>query len=164
VSSPPQFKVCPECRVEYRLSAEVCVDCRVPLVHAEVLPAEEALAEFPPADQLACVRVAPLAWIQALSMGLQEQGVTLRVERARAEDAPDGQRADNFGDVGQLFGLYVRSEKLELARELDGSIAALLLPEDSAPLEEGEVDACPACGDVLAADALECPGCGLGFA
>lgn len=149
--------------MEYRLTAEVCADCGVPLVPAEALPAEEALEDFPPADQLACVRVAPLAWIQALSMGLQEEGVTLRVERALAEDAPDGQRADIFGDVGQLFGLYVRSEKLALARELDGSIAALLLPEDSAPLEEGEVDACPACGDSLTADALECPGCGLGF-
>lgn len=149
--------------MEYRLSAEVCADCRVPLVHAESLPAEEALEDFPPVDQLACVRVAPLAWIQALSMGLQEQGVTLRVERARAEDAPDGQRADVFGEAGQLFGLYVRSEQLALARELDGSIAALLLPEDAEPLEEGEVDACPACGELLPDDALECPGCGLGF-
>lgn len=163
VSSSPQFKVCPECRVEYRLSAEVCADCRVPLVHAEALAAEESIEDFPPADQLACVRVAPRAWIEALSMGLQQQGVTLRVERARAEDAPDGQRADIFGDVEQLFGLYVRSEKLALAQELDASIAALLVPEDSAPLEEGEVDACPACGDALSADALECPGCGLGF-
>jgi hypothetical protein len=161
VSAPPQFKVCPECRVEYRLDAEVCADCRVPLVHAEAAPALEALDDFPPAAQLECVRVAPVAWMEALAQGLQERGVTLRVERARAEDAPEGQRADVFGDIAQLFGLYVRSEDLELARELDASIAAQLVPEEAEALAEGEVDACPACGAALSAEMLECGDCGL---
>jgi hypothetical protein len=161
VSAPPQFKVCPECRVEYRPDAEVCADCRVPLVHAEAAPPEETLEDFPPATQLACVRVAPVAWMEALARGLQERGVTLRVERALAEDAPPGQRADIFGDIAQLFGLYVRSEDLELARELDASIAAQLVPEESEALEEGETESCPACGTALSADALECGDCGL---
>jgi len=161
VSAPPQFKICPECRVEYRPDAEVCADCRVPLVHANAALAEETLADFPPASELECVRVAPVAWMEALAQGLQERGVTLRVERARAEDAPEGQRADIFGDIAQLFGLYVRSEDLELARELDASIAAQLVPEESEALEEGEVEDCPACGAALSADALECGDCGL---
>ena len=101
---------------------------------------EEALADFPPASELECVRVAPVAWMEALARGLQERGVTLRVERALAEDAPEGQRADIFGDIAQLFGLYVRSEDLELARELDASIAAQLVPEESEALEEGEME------------------------
>ena len=161
MSAPPQFKVCPECRVEYRPDVELCADCRVPLAHAEALPPAEELEDFPPAAQLACVRVAPLAWMEALASGLQERGVTLRVERARAEDAPEGQRADVFGDIAQLFGLYVRSEDLELARELDASIAAQLVPEESEALEEGEVEDCPACGAALSTDALECGDCGL---
>lgn len=163
MSSPPLFKVCPECRVEYRLDAEVCADCRVPLVHAEAAPPEEDLEGFPPASQLECVRVAPVAWMEALARGLRERGVTLRVERARAEDAPEGQRADVFGDIAQLFGLYVRSEHLELARELDASIAAQLVPDEAEALEEGEVEACPACGAALAANVLECVDCGLSF-
>jgi hypothetical protein len=163
VSTLPQFKVCPECRVEYRLDAEVCADCRIPLVHAEAAPALEALEDFPPAAQLECVRVAPVAWMEALASGLQERGVTVRVERARAEDAPEGQRADIFGNIAQLFGLYVRGEDLELARELDASIAAQLVPEESEALVEGAEEACPACGTALAADALECPDCGLSF-
>jgi hypothetical protein len=163
VSTPPPFKVCPECRVEYRPEAEVCADCRVPLVPAEALPPEEELEGFPPAAQLECVRVAPLAWMEALARGLQERGVTLRVERALAEDAPEGQRADVFGDVAQLFGLYVRSEDLALARELDASIASQLVPDEAEALEEGEVEACPACGAALPADGLECADCGLSF-
>jgi hypothetical protein len=163
VSAPPQFKVCPECRVEYRPEAEACADCRVPLVHADAAPLEDELRDFPPAAQLECVRVAPVAWMEALAQGLQERGVTLRVERALAEDAPEGQRADIFGDIAQLFGLYVRSEDLELARELDASIAAQLVPDEAEALADGEVEACPACGAALAADGLECSDCGLSF-
>jgi hypothetical protein len=101
--------------------------------------------------------------MEALARGLQERGVTLRVERARAEDAPEGQRADIFGDIAQLFGLYVRNEDLALARELDASIAAQLVPAEAEPLAEGETEACPACGAALPADALECADCGLSF-
>ena len=163
MSTPPQFKVCPECRVEYRPEAEVCADCRVPLVHADAAPAGDELRDFPPAAELECVRVAPVAWMEALAQGLQERGVTLRVERAMAEDAPEGQRADVFGDIAQLFGLYVRGEDLALARELDASIAAQLVPDEAEPLAEGETEACPACGTALPADALECADCGLSF-
>lgn len=147
------------------MTAEVCVDCDVALVHAETLAADaRALAEFPPASELECVRVAPFAWMELLAQELQERGVTLRVERARAEDAPDGQNAEIFGDIAQLFGLYVRAEDLALARELDGSIAAQLIPDESPALAEGEEDACPGCGAVLGPDAVECPDCGLSFA
>jgi len=163
VSTLPQFKLCPECRVEYRPDAEICADCRVPLVHVDAAPPEEGLGNFPPAAQLECVRVAPVAWMEALARGLQERGVTLRVERALAEDAPEGQRADVFGHIAQLFGLYVRTEDLALARELDASIAAQLVPDEGEAMADGEVEACPACGTTLSADALECPDCGLSF-
>jgi hypothetical protein len=165
MSGVSAFKVCPECLVEYRLSAERCVDCDVALVLPETLEEEDLdLADFPPASELACVRVAPLAWIHALSVHLQERGVTLRVERASAEDAPEDQRAGIFGDSAHLFGLYVRPEDLAAAREVDSTIVGQIVPEEAAPLVEGEEETCPACGDALAADAVECPGCGLSFA
>jgi hypothetical protein len=163
MSSEPQYKLCPSCRTEYLPVATRCADCDVDLVHRDALAAEEEdLAAFPPASELECVRVAPIAWIHALSEALQQQGIAHRVEHASAENAPDGQRPEVFGDV-QLFGLYVRSEHVPQTRDLDGSIAAQILPEEAPLLGEGEEDACPACGTALRADVTECPDCGLEF-
>jgi hypothetical protein len=158
----PYYKHCPVCRSEYTLMASRCIDCDVDLVDASALPDEEELEAFPPASELECVRVAPLAWIRAFSGALQREGVGHRVEPATAADAPEGQRPDVFGGV-QLFALYVRSEHAPPARELDASIAAQLLPEEAPPLAEGEEEACPACGTALTSDAVECPDCGLSF-
>jgi hypothetical protein len=162
MSTESYYKACPVCRSEYTRMATRCIDCDVELVEAGALPPEEELQTFPPASELECVRVAPIAWIRALSGALQQGGVAHRVEPATAEDAPRGQRAAAFGDV-QLFGLYVRGEDAPPARELDGSIAAQLLPEEAPPLAEGEEEACPACGTALTSDATECPDCGLRF-
>jgi hypothetical protein len=164
VSSAPGYKLCPECRGEYTQAVTRCVDCDVDLVSSGALAqVDEEVAAFPPASELDCVRVAPLAWIRALSEALQQGGVAHRIEPAESEDAPEGQRPDVFGDV-QLFGLYLRSEDAGPARELDGTIAARLLPEEAPALEHDEEEACPACGSALAADATECPECGLSFA
>lgn len=164
MSGPAHVKLCPSCRTEYLLTASRCADCDVDLVDPTALAAEdEALEAFPEAPQLECVRVAPLAWIRALSDALQEGGVVHRVESATAEDAPPGQRPEIFGDV-RLFGLYLRSQDAGAARELDSQIAARLVPEEAPALAEGEDEACPACGVALPADTTECPECGLGFA
>ena len=157
------YKLCPECHEEYTLVATRCADCDVDLVHGDELALEEEeLEAFPPASELACVRVAPIAWIRALSAALQQGGVVHRVEPASADDAPEGQRPEVFGDV-QLFGLYVRIEHASTARELDVSIAAQVLPEEAPALAQGEEEACPACGTALGSDATECPECGLSF-
>jgi hypothetical protein len=157
------YRYCPVCRSEYTRGASRCLDCDVDLVDAGALPAEaEQPQAFPPASELECVRVAPIDWIRALSGALQRGGVAHRVEPATAEDAPEGQRPDVFG-AAQLFGLYVESAHAPPAREIDGSIAAQLLPEEAPALAEGEQEACPACGAALRSDAIECPDCGLSF-
>jgi hypothetical protein len=161
MSDTLHYKICPECRTEYTRFAERCADCDVDLVHGDTLAAEEAeAAAFPPAAELECVRVAPIAWIHALSEALQEEGLAHRVEPASAEDAPDGQNPDVFGGA-QLFGLYVRSEDAASTREFDGSIAAQVLPDAAPVLEDGEVESCPACSATLSAEEVECPDCGL---
>jgi hypothetical protein len=163
MSIEPEYKLCPSCRTEYLPVATRCADCDVDLVHRDAVAAEaEHLATFPPASELECVRVAPIAWIHALSEALQQRGVAHRVEHASAEDAPDGQRPEVFGNA-QLFGLYVQSEHAPAARDLDGVIAAQVLPEEAPALAEGEAEMCPACGTALGADAIECPDCGLEF-
>ncbi len=157
-----EVKVCPSCREEFRLEAARCSDCGETLVFHDELPEDVAPEELPPASELVCIRVAPLAWIRTLSESLQRGGVAHRVEGARASDAPEGQRAETFGNV-RLFGLYVTEVHAARTRELDAGIAAQLLPEESPELPEGEEESCPACGTALLAEATECPDCGLGF-
>lgn len=163
MSTGPHYKVCPACRTEYMLVAARCADCDVDLVDPEVLAAADKEREaFPPASELECVRVAPIGWVHALSEALRERGIAHRVEPASAEDAPEDQGPVVFGDA-PLFGLYVQSEHLPPARELDESIAAVVFPEKAPALAEGEEETCPACGTALTANATECPDCGLVF-
>jgi len=154
------YKVCPECRVEHMPTAELCSDCDVALVPLHDLPAEEEVAALPPVSALECIRIAPLAWVRALSDGLEELGVPHRVEMSSGENAPQGQNPDVFGEV-QLFGLYVEAEDTAAARELDGTIASQILPDEAPALEEGEQEECPACGTTLTGHATECGDCGL---
>lgn len=161
MASEVQYRVCPSCRDEFVPTMERCPDCDVPLVHEEELGPEEA-EELPPVEELACVRVAPVAWIRALSEGLQQRGVAHRVQGARIEDAPEGKSARVFGNVG-LFGLWVGEEDRPAAEELDGTLAARLVPEEAPELGEGDEETCPACGTTLDADTVECPDCGLAF-
>jgi RNA polymerase subunit RPABC4/transcription elongation factor Spt4 len=163
MSMVAHYRYCPVCRSEYTLMATRCIDCEVDLVdEGELAALEEQVESFPPASELDCVRVAPLPWIRALSGSLQEDGIGHRVEPATTDDAPEDQRPDVFGDV-QLFGLYVQSADISPAREIDGSIAGRLLPEEAPALAEDEEEACPACGTALTPDSVECPDCGLRF-
>lgn len=157
------YLVCPECLAEHTRSVTHCADCGTELVTPDAIVSVEAEATaFPPASELECVRVAPLAWIRALSEGLERDGVAHRVEPASEQDAPNGQDAGTF-DGAQLFGLYVRGSDSETARALDQSIAVQLLPDEAPPLAEGEEEHCPACDSLLASDSIECEECGLRF-
>ena len=160
MTTVPYYKICPKCRVEHTHATLRCADCDVELVHPGELAPGAAPVELPPAAQLDCVRIAPLPWIRALSEGLEQRGVTHRVEPAGSDDAPEGQKPEVFGEV-QLFGLYVEATNAALARELDGTIAAQVLPDEAPELAEGESDDCPACGTPLMAHAIECSDCGL---
>jgi hypothetical protein len=162
MASEVRYKVCPACRGEYTPTTERCVDCDVALVHAEELGPEEEVEELPPVSELVCVRVAPVAWVRALSEGLQERGVPHRVEGARVDDAPEGKSAAVFGNVS-LFGLWVLEEDHAAAEELDAGLVGRLIPDEAPPLTEDEEESCPACGTALAADTVECPDCGLAF-
>ena len=149
-------QICPSCKGEFTLAVTRCAECDV-----ELVPPGADGDDFPPASELTCVRVAAVQWIQALSDALEEREIIHRVEPVAPEDAPEAARI--FGRV-DLFGLYVDDAGLDLARDLDGQIEARALPEQHAePLAGDEAEPCPACGEVLAADATECPGCGLAF-
>jgi hypothetical protein len=161
MSLEPAYKVCPVCEAEHTRVATHCGDCGTELVSPAEIAAERVdVAAYPPAAELVCIRVAPVAWIRAFSEELEAREVAHRVEPAGAEDAPDDQQPDVFGNA-QLFGLYVKDESAQTARELDLLIAAQLLPEEAPAIVAGESDECPACGAELAADVLTCPDCEL---
>jgi hypothetical protein len=123
---------------------------------------EEQEFDFPEVSELECVRVAPVEWIQALSNAFQGRGIPHRVGPATPEDAPEGQRAEIFGNA-PLFGIYVLADNAAAAAEIDAATAARILPEEAPALAEGEEESCPACGTVLTRDATECSDCGLPF-
>lgn len=151
------YQICPSCKGEFTLVVTRCTECDVDLV----APGTGA-DDFPPASELTCIRIAAAPWIQALSDGLEEREILHRVESVAAEDAP-AEAVEVFGKA-ELFGLYVDDSGVEVARSLDGQLVVQALPEQHADLlEEGEVEACPACGESLPPDAVECPECGLAF-
>jgi RNA polymerase subunit RPABC4/transcription elongation factor Spt4 len=162
MTADAEYRICPSCHDEYTATTSRCAECNVELVAESALPPEEPSEAFPPPSELTCIRVAPLPWIRALSEALEQKGVAHRVEPARVTDAPEGQRAESFGDV-DLFGLYVRERDADPVRKLDAAIAVDVLPEEVLDRSQGE-EACPACGTVLHSESDECPDCGIAFA
>ncbi len=156
--SAPEFKVCPECREEYTLAANECGDCEVALVFPDALPVELAPEAFPDVDQLVCVRVGPMPWTRALSDGLTQAGIAHRVEPDQRSEAEGGVDPRRFGGE-TVFGTWVLPDDEEVARSLDAALFAHFEP-DAAEEADGS-EACPACEEPLATDAVECPGCGL---
>ena len=158
--SPIEYRICPECRDEYTLSAAECVECGVALVMPGALPVEVAPEAFPEIDALVCVRVGPLPWTRAISEGLTQIGIAHRVEADRRSQAEGGVDPRRFGGEA-VFGTWVLPDDEAAARELDAALFAHLEP-GGAEAAVGD-ERCPACEEPLAPDAIECGGCGLSF-
>ena len=154
------YRICPSCEEEFTLAATECPDCHVGLVAPGEQAAPEAPPVFPETSELHCVRVGPLPWTRALSDKLTEAGIAHRVEPDTRTEAEGGVDPRHFGGE-DLYGTWVRPEESESAGGIDAQLFAPLEVEQ-APDAMGD-EACPACGAVLAADALECSDCGLSF-
>ena len=117
--------------------------------------------DFPATSELECVRIGPLPWTRALSQGLGELGVPHRVERDTRSEEEGGVHPLRF-DGETVYGTWVKPEDAQAAREVDRALFGHL---DADRQEEALGDeACPACQEPLAQDAVECPSCGLSFA
>ncbi|MCS5635390.1 MAG: hypothetical protein NZ990_02660 [Myxococcota bacterium] len=154
------FQVCPSCRDEFTLAVFECSKCGVALVSPDLIAPEPEPEDFPEVDVLECVRVGPLPWTRAISAALTEAGIAHRVEPDTRSVAEGGVDPERFGGAA-LYGTWVRPEELAGARAVDSEIFAIFEAE-AAPVAAGS-EACPACETPLAADALECPDCGLVF-
>jgi hypothetical protein len=155
-----EYKVCPECREEFTLVATECSACGVVLVYPGDLEPEPAPEEFPEIEALECVRVGPLPWTRALSDAFTQAGIGHRVERDTRTQAEGGVGPERFGGQ-EVFGIWVRPDERSEASEIDAALFAHFEPDNQAAA--GDDETCPACGDPLAADVVECPGCGIRF-
>jgi hypothetical protein len=154
------YQVCPECEEEYTLAARVCAECGVALVAPGAVPEPAEPEGFPEIDALSCVRVGPLPWTRALSEALSARDIEHRIERDTRPVEEGGAAPGRFG--GEIvYGTWVRPADAEGAAEVDRLLFGHLEP-DTAADSQGD-DRCPACQEPLAADALECPACGLAF-
>ena len=109
---PP--KICPRCGEEYVHTAQVCVECDVPLGF-DAPPAEAPRDELPPAEDLVAIRNAEVSWIDGLAHALADAGIPSRVELPRREDSTvQGRR------MGAIrCTIYVRQEDVPAAARID---------------------------------------------
>jgi hypothetical protein len=154
---PP--KVCPRCGEEYLHTAIECVHCQIALVHHDQV-GEIPVEELPPPSELRRIRAAGAAWVVSLSEQLTEREIPHRVEPLNDAEA------DAQGGGAGPYGVYVRDEDFEAAKAIDTAYLKREMPDlDESQLEEAlagdDDDGCPACGDPVAPDAVECAGCGL---
>jgi hypothetical protein len=154
-------KICPECRVEYRATAEMCSDCNVALVFESEL-ADDALSELPPADQMVPIRIAGLMWSRAFSDALSEAGIRHRID----EPPRTGARAEKLRKRShdEAVAIYVLQQDVDRAQEVDAAFVRTQIPDIPHPNQTegaGDESSCPACGDPLRDESSECPGCGL---
>lgn len=156
------LKVCPRCGEEYVLTVGTCVDCGVPLGFEGPVPGAASALELPAADDLVLVRHAEVSWIEGLAAALGEAGIPSRVELPTAAD----ERRVQGGGTGAIrCTLYVRPDDVPAALRIDAEFARSQVPDlpEGADAAWAETEACPGCGTPLAADAAECPECGLAF-
>ncbi|MBW2242753.1 MAG: hypothetical protein JRH01_12285 [Deltaproteobacteria bacterium] len=166
-------KNCPSCGDEFQAWVERCPDCNIPLVigGSGSAGAEKAAPEFPPASQLEKVLVGGPWQTRGLADRLAEAGIPCRVDSYPPDselDTGGSAAAGNFGQGGRGIdlGVYVREADHERAIEIAAAYQTEGLPEldeHDTPEPGTELDACPGCGEPLAADATGCEECGLEF-
>ncbi|MEB2346634.1 MAG: hypothetical protein OZ948_18055 [Deltaproteobacteria bacterium] len=157
------MKVCPRCGEEYVLTASTCVDCGVALGFEGPTGAPDPGFELPPAADLVAVRHAEVSWIEGLAAALAEAGVPSRVELPTEADE---RRVQGAGMGAIRCTLFVRPADVAAAARIDADFARTQVPDlpEDARSAWDEAEACPGCEAPLAADAAECPECGLAFA
>ena len=144
--------ICSGCERSYGETETMCPRCRIALVPEASAPAALQPGDPPPAEELAHLRGADLAFITLLAAKLEEAGIPHQV----AAD-PQGRGRDIRYDLG------VRARDLEQARGIDAAVLRSELPdlpEGFEPFAE-HGDTCPACGAQVGPNDETCPSCDL---
>ena len=90
-----------------------------------------------------------MAWIHHLQDKLAEAGIPHRIEQS---DPPH-----------MLFAVYVQTEDLPTARNIDEKVLAVEVPDSEGipHVEDVDFSSCPGCGNRLRENDLKCSSCGL---
>ncbi len=160
------IKVCPECGGEYRMTAQSCADCGGPLV--EQLAGDTIVARkgqqpaAPPPPPPGAELVEPVVlergtaeWCDEVSAALGQAGLAFARRVAEVAGSSELERR-RLVDVVLVQGADLEAAQAAIRRHL-----AEVVPDFADQLEAAEVTACPACGEMVADGAGECPECGL---
>jgi hypothetical protein len=146
--------VCPQCKVGFAPDTATCPICKIPLASEDEFEDEPEETPEPvllddDLSSLKKLRAADVAWIHHLQDKLAEAEIPHRIEQ------PDPPR--------MLFSVYVRSEDLPRARDIDEKLFAVEVPEggEMPHVEDLDFSSCPGCGNRLGEEDLKCSSCGL---
>ena len=163
------IKICPACRTEYQLSAQVCADCDVTLQFPGSAagmsrdatgsggPDHGVAGQLPHSPDLICLRIAQLNWIRDLHSRLSSEGISIRLEVEQTDGSHNIHR--------WFYRLLVRPGNFEAAAAVDRAYVREHMPElaESIPAGTDAPGKCPACGANVMPDSSACPDCELAF-
>ncbi|UCH83344.1 MAG: zinc ribbon domain-containing protein [Candidatus Latescibacterota bacterium] len=147
-------KVCSQCGEEYSIKAEVCADCGGTLV----LPQDYEKRHVPLAEgeEVHLVREGPVGYLQELEVEMKKKGIRAVIQflGGTPGTCPSKTR----------YGLYVRPNDLDAAKEIDHDYWIKGAPDKGASFRYDEQElkgVCPACDTAIPDNTVECPECGL---
>ena len=145
---------CPKCKVGFAPGIRVCPFCKIPLASKQMIEEEpddipEPLILDDDISSLIELRTADVGWIHHLQDKLAEA----RIPHCIEQSAPRR----------MLFSVYVRPEDLPRAKDIDGKVYAVEVPdgEQMPHTEDLDFSSCPGCGNRLGENDLKCSSCGL---
>jgi len=160
------FKICPSCGDEFVQHVVACPDCRVPLRTAEEMAgasARESASGASPSGLTAAalLRRGAASELRELGERLAERGVRFVVDT----DPPSGKLAAPARGAGSgpALAVYVEEADVADASRVEQEWLMATVPGASGAASPGMIDACPGCGEPLAASATACDSCGLEF-
>ena len=148
-------KLCPVCQTEYLYHIQKCADCGADLLlpeeHSKAQEEKKRLGEKAVENRVV-VREGDLVWMTELRAVLADGGIPCMLH--------SGLNCKK-GCCGDKFQLMVSSDDLESAQQRIEEYFMVINPELCAANELIKEGKCPACSFPVAADARECPECGL---
>jgi hypothetical protein len=158
------FKFCPRCRDEFLPHVAECPDCRVALRTAEELASEPVELDGPSASGAVALASAVMlrrgapSDLRELCDRLGERGLRFVVGTH-----PLG-GAVRRGQAREVeLAIYVEEADAQQAAQVEREWVLETIPGAADESFVGAADACPGCGEPLAASAVACAACGLEF-
>ena len=152
-----EYKYCPRCGDEFQNWVETCPDCEVALGFEKPDRRAGSAVDLPAARHLQAIFVGEPWQVREPVDSLAAAAIPCRVDAfPPGEFSDDGVGIGSFG-AGTRVGVYVREQDIPAIVALGEEWVRSTLATDD------ELDACPACGAALVADATGCGDCGLEF-